>query len=221
MPAPNDHAVADLADHYVDRHATLDPVAATMEGIADHDTEMTDYSPDAAEERMELDRTALRELAAVTPASEQERIAAEMMSDRLSINVALYELGEHLRDLNVLGSPVQAIRQVFDQMPTETEHDWETIAARVGLVPEGLSSLQAAYDEGIAQGLVAARRQVVGCVQQAEMWAGTGETKTTPVLPEPRRPVRRVRHRRPGPARDAGRAGRATRPPRTRRSRAT
>ena len=41
-------------------------------------------------------------------------------------------------------------------MPTETEHDWETIAARVGLVPEGLSSLQAAYDEGVAQGLVAA-----------------------------------------------------------------
>ena len=65
-------------------------------------------------------------------------------------------------------------------MPTDTEHDWETIAARVGLVPEGLSSLQAAYDEGVAQGLVAARRQVVGCVQQAEVWAGTGDAKSTP-----------------------------------------
>jgi uncharacterized protein (DUF885 family) len=180
VPAANDRAVAEIADHYVDRYATLDPVGATIEGIAEHDTEMTDYSPDASEERMELDRTALRELAAVTPASEQERVAAEMMSDRLSINVALYELGEHLRDLNVLGSPVQGIRMVFDQMPTDTEHDWETIAARVGLVREGLSGLQAAYDEGVAQGLVAARRQVVGCVQQAEIWAGTGDSKTTP-----------------------------------------
>jgi uncharacterized protein (DUF885 family) len=99
-------------------------------------------------------------------------VSIEMMRDRLEIGVALYELGEHLRDLNVLGSPVQGIRMAFDGMPTETEHDWETIAARVGLVPEGLASLQAAYDEGKAQGLVAARRQVVGCVQQAEVWAG-------------------------------------------------
>ena len=180
MPERNDHAVAAIADHYVDRHASLDPVGATLEGIAEHDTEMTDYAPDAAEERMELDRATLRTLDGVSPASEQERVAAEMMSDRLSINVALYELGEHLRDLNVLGSPVQGIRMVFDQMPTDTEHDWETITARVGLVREGLAGLQAAYDEGIAQGLVAARRQVVGCVQQAEIWAGTGDAKSTP-----------------------------------------
>ncbi|MGZ4691035.1 MAG: DUF885 domain-containing protein [Acidimicrobiia bacterium] len=179
MPT-NERAVDELAEHYVVRHASLDPVSATMEGIAGHDTEMTDYSPDAAEERAELDRSTLHALAAATPVDERERIAAEMMGDRLSINVALYDLGEHLRDLNVLDSPIQGIRQVFDQMPTASEHDWETVAARVGLVPEGLSSLQAAYDEGIAQGLVAARRQVVGCVQQAEVWTGTGGTGTTP-----------------------------------------
>ncbi len=180
MPAPNERAVAEIADHYVERHGAIDPVGATLEGIADHDTEMTDYSPDGAEERMELDRSTLRALAAVTPATEQERVAAEMMGDRLSINVALYELGEHLRDLNILGSPVQGIRMVFDQMPTETEHDWENIATRAGLVREGLSSLQAAYDEGKAQGLVAARRQVVGCVQQAEVWSGTDDARSTP-----------------------------------------
>ncbi|MGZ6979623.1 MAG: DUF885 domain-containing protein [Acidimicrobiia bacterium] len=179
MPT-NERAVDELAEHYVVRHASLDPVSATLEGIAGHDTEMTDYSPDAAEERAELDRSTLHALAAATPVDERERIAAEMMGDRLSINVALYDLGEHLRDLNVLDSPIQGIRQVFDQMPTASEHDWETVAARVGLVPEGLSSLQAAYDEGIAQGLVAARRQVVGCVQQAEVWTGTGGTGTTP-----------------------------------------
>ena len=63
----NDRAVDELADHYVERHASLDPIAATMEGIAGHDTEMTDYSPDAAEERAELDRATLRALAALTP----------------------------------------------------------------------------------------------------------------------------------------------------------
>ena len=235
MPAPNERAVAEIADHYVDRYAVLDPVGATLEGIADHDTEMTDYSPDGAEERMELDRSTLRALAAVTPATEQERVAAEMMSDRLSTNVALYELGEHLRDLNILDSPVQAIRMVFDQMPTETEHDWETIAARVGLVREGLSSLQAAYDEGKAQGLVAARRQVVGCVAQAEVWAGTGDTRTTPFFqslverfdasdissPGLRGDARRARRRcqRRATRRSPATSSTSTRPPRRTRTR--
>ncbi len=61
MPSSNDHTVAEVADHYVERHARLDPVSATMEGIAGHDTEMTDFSPDAVEERVELDRTTLRD----------------------------------------------------------------------------------------------------------------------------------------------------------------
>ena len=36
---------------------------------------------------------------------------------------------------------------------------------------------------GSRQGLVAARRQVVGCVQQAEVWSGTGGSDTPTVLP--------------------------------------
>src|SRR5262245_59334472 len=118
VPEHRDHAVTELADRYVQQHARLDPVAATMEGIAGHDGEMTDYSPDAAEERAEHDRATLRALAAIRPgtdaAGERDRVAIEMMRDRLEISVALYELGEHLRDLNVLGSPVQGIRQSFD-----------------------------------------------------------------------------------------------------------
>ena len=180
MPDPNARAVAEIADHYVERYASLDPVGATSAGIAGHDGAMTDFSPEGNEDRVELSRSTLRSLAAVQPASEAERIAAETMTGRLSINVALYELGEHLRALNVLDSPIQGIRQVFDQMPNATAHDWETIAGRMSLVPEALSSLQASYNEGIAQGLVAARRQVVGCVAQVEVWAGTADASTKP-----------------------------------------
>jgi uncharacterized protein (DUF885 family) len=174
VPASPDAAVDRIADQYVERHAVLDPISATAEGIGSHDSEMTDFSPDACEERAEHARATLRALAAADPSTDRGRTAAQVMRDRLDIAVDLYGLGEHLRDLNVLGSPVQAIRQVFDFMPTDTEQDWETIAARMAGVPESLSSLQAAYDEGCAQGLVAARRQVVGCVQQVEVWTGTG-----------------------------------------------
>jgi uncharacterized protein (DUF885 family) len=174
VPASPDAAVDEIAEQYVERYAALDPIAATMEGIGGHDSAMTDYSPDAAEERAEHARATLRALAAANPSTDRGRTAAEVMQDRLDIAVDLYGLGEHLRELNVLGSPIQAIRMVFDFMPTDTEEDWETIAARMAGVPDSLASLQAAYDEGCAQGLVAARRQVVGCVQQVEVWTGTG-----------------------------------------------
>ena len=53
---PNPSPVFQLADHYVERFAALDPVSATGEGIGGHDHEMTDYSPSGSDERAELDR---------------------------------------------------------------------------------------------------------------------------------------------------------------------
>ncbi len=76
MPASPDAAVDQIADHYVERHAALDPIAATMEGIGGHDSAMTDYSPDAAEERAEHARATLRALAAANPST--DRIACSM-----------------------------------------------------------------------------------------------------------------------------------------------
>src|SRR5260370_41820292 len=66
----------------------------------------------------------------------------------------------------------------FDIMPTETESNWDVIAARMALVPEGLESYQHSLAEGARQGLVAARRQAVECTRQAETWSGVnGEAR--------------------------------------------
>jgi uncharacterized protein (DUF885 family) len=80
----------------------------------------------------------------------------------------------------VLGASVQEVREAFDVLQTETEDDWAVVAARMAAVPECLSSLQAAYTEGIGQGLVAARRQVVGSIEQVEVWTGTDPAGTRP-----------------------------------------
>ena len=40
--------IFEIADRYVDEFAALDPNAATASGIAGHEAEMTDYSPDGA-----------------------------------------------------------------------------------------------------------------------------------------------------------------------------
>src|ERR687897_1422147 len=171
--------IYDLSDRFVDRFAALDPVAATLEGLAGHDHEMTDFSPDGFEERNEHDRTTLRALTSAAPEGDRDRIAGDVLGEALETNVELYDAGEHLRDLNVIASPVQAVRMCFDMMHTETEGDWDVIAARLALVPDGLASYQTSLSEGVRQGLMAARRQAVECIRQAETWSG-GENGSRP-----------------------------------------
>lgn len=161
-----------LADRYVERFAALDPLAATGEGIGGHDHEMTDYSPAGSDERAEHDRATLRELDATAPEGEADRVAAEVLRERLVLALEEHDAGERLRDLRVLGSPVQYVRMAFDLMPRATAHDWEVIAERLALVPQGLASIEAGFAEGVAQGIVAARRQAVACAQQADTWGG-------------------------------------------------
>src|SRR6478672_11434153 len=140
---------------------------------------MTDYSPDGAAERAEHDRASLRALAAADIATDADRVAAEVMRERLELGLAEHDAGERLRDLRVLGSPVQTVRMAFDLMARDTADDWQIVAERMALVPQGLSSIEAALAEGAAEGVVAARRQAVACTKQADTWGGL-DTTTRP-----------------------------------------
>ncbi|MFI5046288.1 MAG: DUF885 domain-containing protein [Acidimicrobiia bacterium] len=169
---PNPSPLFQLADHYVERFAALDPVSATGEGIGGHDHEMTDYSPSGSDERAELDRGTLRALGTTPIESDADRVAAEVLRERLELTLEEHDAGERLRDLRVLGSPVQSARMVFDLMPRDTVDDWQVIVERLALLPQTLVSIEAGFTEGVAQGIVAARRQAVACAQQADTWGG-------------------------------------------------
>ena len=77
--------IYEIADDYVERYAALDPVTATGEGIAGHDHELTDYSPAGGAARVALARETLAALDAATEAGDRDRIAAEMMRERLEL----------------------------------------------------------------------------------------------------------------------------------------
>ncbi len=164
--------IYELADRYVERHAELDPVGATFRGIPGHDSEMTDYSPTGIATRAELDRQTLIELSSLPRDAPAERMAGDVMAERLQVAQKQYEIGERLRDLRVTASPVQHIRQCFDLMPTDNRADWERIATRLSKVPAALTSLQATLREAMGRGLVVARGQVLACAEQATVWSG-------------------------------------------------
>jgi uncharacterized protein (DUF885 family) len=164
-------AIYALANSYVERWAALDPIGATSRGIAGHDTEMTDFSPDGAAARAELDRATLGTLSSLSPENERDRLAADVMRERLEAALERHDAGEWIRELRVIGSPVQAVRQCFDLMPATSRADWETIAARMERVPAALASFRATLHEGLQRGVTAARRQALACAEQARVWS--------------------------------------------------
>jgi uncharacterized protein (DUF885 family) len=165
--------VYDLSNAYVERWAELDPIGATSRGIPGHDTELTDFSPDGAEARAELDRSTRRVLSGLLPRDgERDRLAADVMGERLEAALDRHNAGEWLRDLRVIGSPVQAVRQCFDLMPTQTGEDWETVAARMSRIPQALEGLRGTLRESLQRRATAARRQALACAEQARVWSG-------------------------------------------------
>ena len=164
-----------IADRYVDDFAALNPIAATGLGVPGHETEMTDHSPAGIERRHALDTATAAALRDEQPATKRDRMARDVMLERFDLATELHDARAHLRDLNILHSPTQGIRSVFDLMPRATAVDWTNIATRMRLVPEALEGVRATLDEGIAEGLTSAARQVRGVTQQCEVWSGQRE----------------------------------------------
>ena len=160
-----------IADQYVEELAERDPLLATFAGITGHDDAMTDFSASGYAERADLDRRTLAALADAEPADERQRVAADAMRERLGLRVELDDAGLTTSALNVIDSPLQDIRGVFDLMPTDGDAAAETIARRLRLVPQALAQYQQTLREAAADGRVSARRQVLACAKQAADWS--------------------------------------------------
>ena len=106
-----------IANEYVDRLAVLDPLGATFMGVSGHDHEMTDYSPAGSAASHALTLETLRKVKNAAPETELDRIARDCLIDHLTLALERHDAQEHLRALNILTSPVQHVRQVFDLMP--------------------------------------------------------------------------------------------------------
>ncbi|HEY9349659.1 MAG TPA: DUF885 domain-containing protein [Acidothermales bacterium] len=165
--------VDDIANRYVDEIAELDPVLATFAGIAGHDDRMTDYSPDGWSAAAELDRRTLAALDNVEPVDDRESAAREAMQERLRVSLERYDAGIAQHDLNVIDSPMQHIRQVFDLMPADTEDDWAVISTRLATVPGAVDSFRASLDESVRDGDVVALRQIINCARLCDSWTGS------------------------------------------------
>lgn len=164
--------IYEIADAYVDELAALDPNVATAWGVAGHDDKLTDYSPDGFAATAALDRRTLSDIAHAPIAGQRDRIARDVMTERLGVRLDAYDSGEYYRSLRTIGSPLGGLRSVFDQMPRVTEPDWENIASRLRLLPDALAKYRETLEAGRAAGKMSSQRLARECAKQAETWSG-------------------------------------------------
>ncbi|MCD2442264.1 DUF885 domain-containing protein [Agromyces sp. SYSU K20354] len=149
-----------IAEGWVDTLVELNPGIGTYIGRTSEDERLADYSPAGHERAIAATREALAALRAATPVDDVDRITIADLGSELELELEQHEAGLHLRDLNVIASPAQDVREVFDLMPTDDAAEWERIATRLNAVPGAIDGYVETLREGVRQGIVPAVRQV-------------------------------------------------------------
>jgi uncharacterized protein (DUF885 family) len=176
--------IDDIANRYVDRWAPLEPIGATYAGISGFDDKLSDFSPDGFAARADLDRNTLAELSPLQPADERERVAKEAMEERLGLSLELYDAGVTTSDMNVIASPLHAVRSTFDLMPLAGEQAAANIAARMSAAPAALERWQTTLRAAAAAGHVVARHQMIEVANQCDIWTDEAGDNFFPGLVE-------------------------------------
>ncbi|MFK4728544.1 DUF885 domain-containing protein [Agromyces mediolanus] len=162
-----------IAEGWVDTLVDLDPTVGTYIGRTDADDRLPDYSPAGHERGSEATRAALAALRAAPVADEVDRVTRDDLGSELELALERDAAELHLRDLNVIASPAQEIREVFDLMPTASVDDWSRIATRLAAVPEAIAGYAETLREGIRRGVVPAERQVREVAAQSRRTAAS------------------------------------------------
>ncbi|MGE2734338.1 DUF885 domain-containing protein [Mycolicibacterium vaccae] len=160
-------AVDAAAERYLTTLAELDPCGATEMGVAGHDEDITDYSPDGVAARADAARQAMRELDALSAHDDVDVVTMAAMRERLGVAIELHDAGLDIGELNVIASPLQSMRKVFDLMPTDTDEDWAVIGRRLARLPERVDGYAEALRAAVTRGNPPAVRQVARGIEQS------------------------------------------------------
>ena len=167
--------IFEIADGFVDTLSELNPIVATYLGVPGYDHLMPDFSPEASDRSNAAEKDVLRRIQTERAVTVRERRCSETVQEEMSWSIDQHELGLHYSGMNILHSPVQSLRQIFDLMPKSSTEDWENIASRMEGIDASLKSYRATLDEGIDQRKTSSKRQTAGCIEQIDTWVGEGD----------------------------------------------
>ena len=164
-------AIDQIAEEWVDTLVDLDPTVGTYIGRTAGDGRYGDYSPAGHERFLDAAKTTIAQLDAARPVDSVDEVTQTDLRSELSLTVESSDAQLQLRDLNVIASPAQEIREIFDLMPTKTVEDWANISSRLGNLPAAIDGYIETLRRGIERGVTPARRQVREVFAQAQRHA--------------------------------------------------
>jgi uncharacterized protein (DUF885 family) len=160
-------AIDAVAEKWVETLSDLMPTLATYIGLDRGKLgEWEDFSPAGADALAAAARGVISELTPLQPADDVDAVTKDDLLGTLALELEKLELGFQLRDVNVLASPVQTLRETYDIMPTETEADWANVASRLNSSPRAVEQYIETLRLGIERGVVPAKRQVLEVIIQ-------------------------------------------------------
>jgi uncharacterized protein (DUF885 family) len=164
-----------IADSYLDWLADNSPSFATYIGRPGADDKLDDESPEGHAEAYAKRVEVLAQLAAAEPVDDTDRVTRDAMTNDLQLSNETHDAGLWHRNLNVIASPLQGIRDIFDLSATATEQNWVNLAARMRAVRGALAGYQACLQIGLDSNDAPARRQVEqGITQVAQLTTEKG-----------------------------------------------
>jgi uncharacterized protein (DUF885 family) len=166
-PSRKPTAIDEIAENWVTTMVDLDPDVAIWVGLPGRIGEIGDTSPAGHERYIAEAKKVIAALEAAAPVDDVDEVTKTDIASELGLEVRASEAKLFERDLNVIASPAQGIRDIFDLMPHATEHDWSLVAKRLGNVSGAIDGYIETLRKGIADGVVPARRQVAEVAQQA------------------------------------------------------
>lgn len=161
-------AIDTIAESWVDTELDLYPEARVSLGRPGREGEYGDFSPAGAEQAISAVKIVLARITAAIPIDAIDEITRLDLTRDLQLQIDKHDAGFDQRDLNVIASAPQNLRDVFDLMPTASEDDWAHIATRLHNLPAAMDGYIDTLRSGIATGNVPAIRQITEVIAQNE-----------------------------------------------------
>ncbi len=165
-------ALDTLAEEWLDTMLELEPELHIHLGRPGRESDYADRSPDGHAASAAAARAMLARVRDARAVDSVDTITQAELIRTLSLDIDMHDAGFWQRDLNVIASPGQDLRDIFDLMSTETIDDWAHIAKRMRNIPAAMAGYLDSLRAGISAGNTPAIRQVREVSSQAAKQAG-------------------------------------------------
>ena len=156
-----------IAEDWVKTLAELDPAIATYIGLPGKLDEYEDLSPAGHAAVTDAAKAVLAKLEKTDTVDDVDWVTKTDLSNELGLRLESDDAGLWMRDVNVIASPAQYIRDILDLMPTDTEENWGDISGRLTNLPGAIDGYIETLRLGISKGITPAKRQVHEVIEQA------------------------------------------------------